>query len=75
MYRAKNGFTLQDDTAPGGGWTIKTPEDIITALLTYPEFQTVADGFIYEALEQATAERKEYANIKELAEYLLTYYI
>lgn len=74
MYRAKNGFTLHDNTTPAG-FDIKTPQDIITALLYYPAFETVATGFIWEALDQAIKERKEYANIDELAEYLATNYI
>lgn len=74
MYKAKNGFTLNDSLTPAG-FEIQTPQDIITALLYYPAFATVADGFILEALEQAIADRKEYANIDELAEYLAANYI
>lgn len=75
MYKAKNGFTLEDATAPGGGWTIQSAEDIITALLTYPAFQTVATGILWEAVAQATEARKVYANIRELAEELAENYI
>lgn len=74
MYKAKNGFTLQDSNTPAG-FEIKTAEDIITALLCYPAFETVATGFIWEALDQAIKERKEYANIDDLAEYLAANYI
>ena len=74
MYKAKNGFTLLDATTPQG-WTIQTAEDIVTALLAFPAFQTVAAGFIWEAIEQATNDRKEYANITELAEHLAANYI
>lgn len=74
MYKAKNGFTLLDATTPQG-WTIQTAQDIVTALLAFPAFQTVAAGFIWEAIEQATNDRKEYANITELAEHLAANYI
>ena len=73
-YKAANGFTLLNAKTPDG-WTIRTPEDILTALLVYPAFATVADGFILDALEQATAERKVYDNIEDLAKHLTTYYI
>lgn len=72
MYRAKNGFTLDDPTTPAG-WTIQSAEDIITALLEFPIFQTVAVPFIWEAIAQALETRKEYANIKDFAEYLTNY--
>lgn len=74
MYKAKNGFTLKDDTTPEG-WIIKTPEDIITALLSFPEFDTVETAILWEALEDATGQRQEYDNIKDLADYLANYYI
>lgn len=75
MYQAKNGFTLEDETAPGGGWKIRSAEDIITALLTFPAFETVATGFIWEALAQATETRKVYADINDLARELSENYI
>lgn len=75
MYQAKNGFTLEDDTAPGGGWTIRSADDILTALLTFPAFETVAAGFIWEAIAQATETRKVYANITDLAQELAENYI
>ena len=68
-YRARNGFTLLDaDT--GKGWEIQTPQDIITALLIYPYFQTVDTGIIWDAIRQAVEVRKEYEDIKDLANYL-----
>lgn len=74
MYKARNGFTLQDaDT--GRGWEIRNAEDILTALLSYPAFQSVPDAIMWRAMDQATRNRKEYANIKEFAEHLLTNYI
>jgi len=74
MYKAKNGFTLQNAETPDG-WTIKDAQDIMTALLAFPVFQTVDTGILWQALGDATEERKEYADIKDLAEYLATYYI
>ena len=74
MYRAKNGFTLQDDRAPGG-WTIRTAQDIETALCSFPAFQTVASAFLWEAIAQAVQERKEYKDIKEFAQYLAENYV
>lgn len=74
MYKAKNGFILHDSTTPAG-FDIKTPQDILTALVCYPAFETVAAAFIWEALEQAIKERKEYANIDQLAEFLTETYI
>jgi hypothetical protein len=74
MYQAKNGFTLKNTTTPDGG-EIRTAQDIVTALLTFPVFQTVADAFIWEALQQATADRKEYDDIKDLAQNIAENYI
>ena len=74
MYKAKNGFTLLDDQTPGG-WTIQSPQDIMTALLAYPAFQTVAEGILWDAIGQAVTERKEYADIRDLAQYLAENYI
>ena len=74
MYKAKNGFILADSTTPDG-WIIRTAEDIITALLTFPAFQTVAAPILAEQMAQAIEERKEYANIKDFAEYLAAHYI
>lgn len=74
MYEARNGFILRDaDT--GHGWTVSRAEDILTALLAFPYFQTVDSGILWEAIDQATTERKEYEDIKDLAEYLAENYI
>ena len=74
MYKARNGFTRHDDTAPGG-WTIREAQDIVTALLSYPYFQTVDTGILWEAIGQAVEARKEYADIKEFAQYIAENYI
>ena len=73
-YTARNGFKLLDATTPDG-WTIRTAPDIVTALQAFPAFGTVAEAFIWEALDKATEARKEYADIKELAAYILQNYI
>lgn len=73
-YKAKNGFTLKDAWTPGG-WIIKTPDDILTALLNYPEFETVAAGFIWQAIDDAAKVKKEYENIDDLKDYLTENYI
>lgn len=73
-YKARNGFILQDaDT--GHGWEIKNAEDIMLALLAYPAFESIATGYIWEAIDQATRTRKEYADIKDFANYLLKNYL
>ena len=59
----------------GRGWEIKTAEDILTALLIFPAFQTISSYYIWDAIDRATTDRKEYADIREFAEYLLTNYI
>lgn len=74
MYEAKNGFKLLDATTPQG-WTIKAAGDIITALLSFPAFQTVDTGILWDAIEQATDSRKEYKNIEDLAAFLASDYI
>lgn len=74
MYKAKNGLILKDSKTPAG-FNIRSDADIITALLYFPTFQTVATGFIEDALNQAKTDRSEYADIKDLAQHLLTYYI
>lgn len=74
MYKASNGITLLDaDT--GQGWSIASDADIITALLGLPYFATVATPFIVEAIEQAKADRKEYDNIRDLAQHIAENYI
>ena len=74
MYKAQNGFTLQSSETPDG-WTIQSAQDILTALLSFPYFQTVAEGILWEAIGQAVETRKEYADIKEFAQYLAENYI
>ena len=74
MYKAKNGFTLRDETTPGG-WKITQAQDILTALLEYPVFQTVATPFIWEAIQNAIEDRRECENVRELAEYISKNYI
>lgn len=74
MYKAKNGFTLHNSDAPGG-WTIRNAQDIITALLTYTYFQTVDTGILWDAIGQAVETRKEYADIKEFAQFIAQNYI
>ena len=74
MYKAQNGFTLIDETTPDG-WKIRSGADIITALEGMPYFGTVAEGFLLEALQQAAESRKEYADIKDLADYIAENFI
>ena len=74
MYKARNGFILKDDTT-AQGWTIRTPQDLITALLAFPVFQTVDTGIIWQALDDATENRKEYDDIQDLADFLAAWYI
>ena len=74
MYKARNGFTLQNADTPDG-WTIRSAQDILTALLAFPYFQTVADDFIWEAIAMALEERKEFADIKEFAQFLAEGYL
>lgn len=74
MYKAKNGFTLRDETTPGG-WKITQAQDILTALLEHPIFQTVATPFIWEAIQNAIEDRREWENVRELAGYIAKHYI
>lgn len=74
MYKAKNGFVLLDDTAPGG-WTIRSARDIETALLSFPYFQTVSSVILWGAIAQAVQDQKEHENIKEFAQYIAKNYI
>lgn len=73
-YKAMNGFTL-DTADTGKGWEIKTADDITTALLSFPYFQTVDTGILWEAITQAVNDRKEYHDIKEFAEFLAANYL
>lgn len=74
MYKARNGFILHDTSTPAG-YEIITPQDIITALECRPELETVAECFIFDALAQAINDRKEYANIDDLAQHLAANYL
>ena len=74
MYRAQNGFTLKDETTPSG-WKISSVQDIITALLEFPIFQTVATAVIWESIRYAIEDRKQYENITEFAEFISEHYI
>lgn len=51
----------------GGGHNNRTERQ--TGIATVPEF------IIWEAIAQAVTDRKEYEDINELADYLLTKYI
>lgn len=57
------------------GWSIESRADIITALMGYSAFDTVYEGFIEEAIDQAAQDRAEYEDIEELAKHLLENYI
>ena len=57
------------------GWTIKSRQDIITALMGYHAFATVDRAFIEEAIDQAARDRQQYADIEDLAQTILTSYI
>ena len=57
------------------GWTIKSRQDIITALMGYEAFATVDRAFIEEAIDQAARDRQQYADIEDLAQTILTSYI
>lgn len=74
MYKAKNGFILWDDITPSG-WKITKAPDIIKALLEFPTFQTVATPFIWESIQYAIEDRKQYENITEFAEFIAKNYI
>jgi len=74
VYKAKNGFTLLNADTPDG-WTIRNAQDILTALLSRPIFQTVDTGILWDAVGQAVEARKEYADIKEFADFLAGNYI
>jgi len=69
MYVAKSGFVLEDDMTPQG-WQIRDANDILTALLSFPCFETVAAAFIWEAIAQALPVRQRYKNIEDLAAFL-----
>ena len=72
MYQGN--ITLIDATTPDG-WTIKSMDDVILALLAFPYFQTVATPFIVEAIQQSIKDRREYENITDLAQHIAENYI
>ena len=57
------------------GWTIKSKEDIVTALMGYEAFATVDRAYIEEAIDQAAQDRTEYMDIESLAIHILQNYI
>lgn len=57
------------------GWTIKSKEDIVTALMGYQAFATVDRAYIEEAIDQAARDRTEYMDIESLAIHILQNYI
>ena len=57
------------------GWTIKSRQDIVTALMGYEAFSTTSPGYIEEAIAQAAQDRTNYADIEDLAKTILTKYI
>lgn len=57
------------------GWTIKSKEDIVTALMGYEAFATVDRAYIADAVDQAAQDRTEYMDIESLAIHILQNYI
>lgn len=74
MYKAKNGFTLIDATTKDG-WTISNADDIMTALLSFPCFQTVYTGLLWEAVAESVNDRLVYDDIRDLADHIASNYI
>lgn len=74
MCVAKSGFVLEDDMTPQG-WQIRNAQDILTALLAFPYFETVGAAFIWEALAQAMPVRKHYKSIEDLVQFLAENFI
>lgn len=74
MYKAKNGFMLNDNTTKWG-WPIKTARDIATALQWYGAFATVETEFLLEAFASACEERLVYDDIEAFGNFLLANYI
>ena len=63
------------DPVTKGGWTSKSRQDIITALMDYDAFATVDRAYIEEAIDQAAQDRTEYMDIESLAIHILQNYI
>ena len=57
------------------GWTIKSMDDLILAILGYPYFQTVASCFVKEAVESAINDRAEWNDVEEFVGYIAEMYI
>ena len=57
------------------GWTIKSRQDIITALMGYEAFATVDRAYIADAVDQAAQDSTEYFDIESLAIHILKNYI
>lgn len=74
MYKAKNGLIIADSST-GQGWDIETAQDLKNALLMFPLFQTVHDHALWAALDAAIKDRREYADIRDLAQFLADGYI
>ena len=53
------------------GWTIKSRQDIVTALMGYGSFANVDTGHISEVIEKAARDRQQYADIEDLAQTIL----
>lgn len=66
-------FCLENVTDNKYGWTIKTDHDLLTALMGRPELESVAPGFIVEALNQL--DNKSYKNVDDLAADLAEHYL
>ena len=63
------------DPVTKGGWTIKSRQDIITALMGYEAFATVDRAYIEEAIDQAARDSDKYFDIESLAIHILQNYI
>ena len=68
------GIILHDNTI-GGGLEIENNRQLVFALLARPEFATVDALLLEDAIEQTATDRQEFANLDDLAEYLINYYV
>jgi hypothetical protein len=66
--------TLSDATTPEG-WSITSDRDIVLALMGMPYFATVATPFIEDAVEQSARDRRDYDNVRDLAQHIAENYI
>ena len=69
-----NKIVLLDATTPEG-WSIASDSDIILALMSLPYFATVATPFIEDAVEQSARDRRDYDNVRDLAQHIAENYI